>query len=196
MKILYFDCETTGINPAINEITQLAMIIEVDGQSVEEVNIRMQPTRWHSIDPAAIKTTGISIEELKTFQTPAEGYAQITSILGKYIPKYTKLPDKFYPAGHNVTFDLQFLDAFLKQHGDESHKQWGALNYQNYRAIDTRTIANFYMVQGVIPKLSDTKLGTLCDYFGIKINAHDAFSDIRATRMLVAKLAEVLHEAK
>ena len=36
------------------------------------------------------------------------------------------------------------------------------------------------------------KLETLCDHFNITINAHDALSDIQATRELVVKLEEIV----
>ena len=192
-KVLYFDVETTGTNPSVHEITQLAMIIEVDGKVVEEANFTCQPTRWDQIDPGAIATTGVSVEMLKTFQPPALMYHQLTAVLNKYIPKYTRLPDKFYPAGHNVEFDLKFLDAFLRQHGDDNMKQWGAITYQNYRAIDSRALANFHFLNGHLPNLPDVKLGTLCSHFGIPIDAHDALSDIRATRQLIAKFAEIFY---
>ena len=193
-KILYFDVETTGTNPAVHEITQLAMIIEIDGVVVEEANFTCQPTRWDQIDPGAIATTGVTIEMLKTFQPPALMYDQVTKLLGRYIPKYTRLPDKFYPAGHNVEFDLKFLDAFLRMYGNADMKQWGAITYQNYRAIDSRALANFHFLNGHLQTLSDVKLATLCNHFGIKIDAHDALSDIRATRQLIAKFRDIFYQ--
>lgn len=46
MKILYFDVETTGTDSSKHEITQLAIIVEVDGVVKEEVNWRCQPINW------------------------------------------------------------------------------------------------------------------------------------------------------
>lgn len=193
MKILYFDTETTGTNPAIHEITQFAGIVEIDGIVKEEFNFRCQPTRWDKIDPGAIATTGVTIEELKTFEEPKEMLKKIINLFGKYIPKYSKLPDKFYPAGHNVTFDLQFFDAFVRQHGGFDLQKWGSVTWQNWRALDSRVLANFLISDGVhlrrsYGELPDLKLGTLCEYFSIPIDAHDALSDIRATRLLMAAL--------
>lgn len=193
MKVLYFDVETTGTDPSVHEITQLALIVEIDGKVVEEANFTCQPTRWDKIDPGALATTGVSIETLKTYQTPALMYYQLSRLLSKYISKYTRMPDKFYPAGHNVEFDLKFLDAFLRQHGDANMKQWGALTYQNYRAIDSRGLANFHFFNGHLQELPDVKLGTLCKHFGIEIDAHDALSDIRATRNLIGKFREIFY---
>lgn len=200
MKVLYFDTETTGTDPKVHEITQFAAIIEIDGVVKEEVNYRCQPTRWDAIDPQALATTGVTVEQLKTFEPPLKMYLKIIDLLSKYIPQYTKLGDKFYPAGHNVSFDLQFLDAFIRQHGSFDHKKWGSVTWQNWRALDTRVLANYLMSEGRLRHqygaLPDVKLGTLCEHYGIKINAHDALSDIRATRELAKKLREEMYEVR
>ena len=168
MKILYFDVETTGTSAYKNEITQISGIIEVNGEEKERFNFRCQPTDWQNIDSKALEVTGIGIEELKTFPQPSEVMSQLRSIFIKYIPKYTKMPDKFYPAGHNVQFDLDFLNSFIKRHGNFDEKKWGATTYQNWRALDSRIFANFLAVDGKLP-LGDMKLSTLCDHFNIEI---------------------------
>lgn len=191
-KILYFDTETTGTIAGVHEITQFAAIIEVDGVVKEEVNWRCQPTRWDKIDAKAIETTGVSIEELKKFQEPSKMLADIKKLLLKYESKYDKGPQKFYPAGHNVSFDLEFLNAFFKQHGDFDDKKWGITSYQNWRALDSRIFCNFLSMAGKLPNILDHKLGTLCTHYEIEIQAHDAMSDIRATRTLINKMLGML----
>lgn len=192
MKILYFDTETTGTDPAKHEITQFAAIIEIDGVVKEELNFRCQPTRWDVIEPEALRTTGVTIEQLKTYDLPGVMHGKIVAVLNKYIPKYTKMPDKFYPAGHNVQFDLQFFDTFIRQHGNPEMAKWGSLNWQNYRALDTRVLANYLIFEGKLNHkygpLPDLKLATLCEHFSIPLEAHDAMSDIRATRLLTKAL--------
>ena len=183
MKVLYFDTETTGTDPKIHEITQFAGIVEIDGKGVQEFNWRCQPTRWNTIDLGALKVTGIGIEDLKKNEPAKVMYERIRQLLDKYIPKYTKIFDKFYPAGHNVTFDLQFFDAFVRQHGDADATKWGSVTWQNWRSMDTRVLANYLSAEGKL-KLPDLKLETLCGHYGIELKAHDAMSDIRATMEL------------
>jgi len=191
MKILYFDTETTGVSAWKNEITQFAAIIEIDGVVKEEINWRCQPTKWENIDPKALETTGISIEQLRTYQPAAQMFKDIKALFDKYIPKYTKMPDKFYPAGHNVQFDLDFLNAFFKQHGDFDDKKWGITSYQNWRSLDSRVFGNFLGAAGKLPTM-DMKLSTLCEHYGIQIDAHDALSDIRATREVIQRMMKHL----
>ena len=91
--------------------------------------------------------------------------------------------DKFYPCGHNVVFDLNFLNNLFQTNG----QKYGTGAYQNWRAIDTRVMANIAAFDGKLD-VKDVKLETLCKHFGIEIQAHDALSDIRATRELFFKL--------
>lgn len=186
MKILYFDTETTGVDSRVNEIVQFAAIVEIDGNVVEEVNWNCHPTRWDHISPDALQTTGLTLEKLKTFGSPGVMMANIHKLFDRHIDKFNK-QDKFYPAGHNVQFDLDFLQAFWKQHADS----YGTGSYQNWRCLDTRILANFLAMIGQI-NTQDLKLSTLCQHYGIEIQAHDAMSDIRATRMLMQKMTEAL----
>ena len=55
--------------------------------------------------------------------------------------------------------------------------------------LPLRVFANFLCVLGKI-QTDNVKLETLCNNYGIKINAHDALSDIRATRELVKRMME------
>jgi DNA polymerase III subunit epsilon len=186
MKILYFDCETTGTDPKVHEITQFAAIVEVDGEVKAEVNWRCKPTRWDQIDPQALAVTGVTKAQLETFDDPLEMAQKIRVLLASYVNKFDK-NDKFYPAGHNVQFDLEFLQAFWKQHLDE----YGTGSYQNWRSLDSRIFANFLIASGKLD-VPDVKLGTLCQKYQIQIQAHDALSDIRATRDLIKRMIEML----
>jgi len=192
MKILYFDTETTGVDYLKHDITQFSAILEIDGEVVEEVNFRCQPSRWENISEQALIVTGITVDQLRTYQKPEEMFKQIKDLLGKYIPKYTKMGDKFYPAGHNVSFDLNFLDSFFKLHGNSDDQKWGITSYQNWRALDSRVFSNFLGVCGKLPT-ENMKLSTICEHYGIELEAHDALSDIRATRKVIHKMIEILN---
>lgn len=186
MKILYFDTETTGTDPRVHEITQFAAIVEIDGVVKSEVNFFSQPTDWEAVDPQALAVTGKTLNDLQLYPTPQEMMIQLKELFDQHINKYDPF-DKFYPAGHNVPFDLEFLQAFWKKHGDK----YGIGSYCNWRALDTRVIGNFLSYAGKI-KCEDMKLSTLCNEFGISLDAHDALNDIRACRTLLQKFKELL----
>ena len=112
MKVFYVDVETTGLEPKINDIIQLALIIEIDGKVVRKEKFEMQPFNYDNISPEALEVNGLSIEQIKGFDTPQIAYRKIVNILDKYIFKYDK-KDKFIPAGYNVKFDVDFLTEFF-----------------------------------------------------------------------------------
>lgn len=190
MKILYMDTETTGTNPMMHEIIQIAAIVEIDGKAVEEIEYKVRPTKWDSIDSTALRVTGKTIEDLKAHEEPIKVYTKFTTMLEKYVNKYDK-QDKFYPAGHNVSFDLDFMQQFFKS----CFNIYGMGSYHNWRALDTRILANFMIAHGKL-NVSDVKLGTLCGHYGISLDAHDALNDIRATRLLYKAMSDQLFTSK
>lgn len=182
MKVLYFDTETTGILPRQNEIIQFAAIIEIDGEVKEEINVRSRPLKPENINPEALRVTGLSLDELEKYPHPTEAIKEIKAFFERHIDKFDK-KDKFYPAGHNVIFDLDFLQNYFITHAD----QYGTGSYQNWQALDTRVLANFLCYQGKL-SVPNIKLETLCQHFEIPLEAHDAMNDIRATRLLMKKM--------
>lgn len=185
MKVFYLDTETTGLNPKINDIIQLSFIIEIDGIIKEKQNFKMQPFNYSSITEEALKVNGITLEQLKTLETPQEVYKKLIKILDIHIDKYNK-KDKFYSAGYNVRFDMDFLREFFIKNGD---KYYGS--YFDYHFIDAMPML-FLMEYAKKLNLSDHHLETACKHYGIEIKAHDAEQDIGATRELILKLAEYI----
>jgi len=185
-KVLYFDVETTGRSADKNDITQISGIVEIGGKVAETFNLRCQPFSYENIEPEALEITGVSLDQLKSFPTPQEAFRDLLAVFDRHIDKYDKA-DKFTPAGYNVRFDLDFLQQFFIKNG----QKYGSGSYQNWRAIDALPICHFLNYCGGIDLL-DYKLGTVCEHYGIPIQAHDAMSDINATRELLLKLRQIL----
>jgi DNA polymerase-3 subunit epsilon len=180
-KIFYMDTETTGLDPKSNDIIQLAYLIEIDGEIKEEGNLFVQPFSYENISLEALVVNKKTVEEIKTYPTPIDVYRHLQSILNKYINRYNKL-DKFIPCGYNVRFDIDFLQSFFLKNND---KWFGA--FFDYHFIDPMPIINVLNYKGSI-NLVNAKLITACENFGITIDAHDALSDIKATRELMQKI--------
>ena len=183
MKVFYCDTETTGLNPQKNDIIQLGYIIEIDNQIREKGSINVQPFDYNNIESSALATHQISIEQMKTFDSPRVVYNELINILNKYINKYDR-SDKFIPAGYNVKFDIEFLQNFFIKNRD---KYYGA--YFDYHFIDAMALLFLKRYAGKI-NLSNYKLATASKHYGIEIQAHDALSDIEATRELILKMME------
>ena len=184
-KLIYIDVETTGLSAKRNDIIQLAGIIEIDKEVVDYFNIRVQPHNYANIEQAALNVNKRTVEEIKTFQSPREAYKDFTSLLSKYINKFDK-NDKAYMIAYNGRFDLEFLHEWFIKCGD---KYFGS--FFNWRVIDPIQMVDWMQLKGALT-LTDRKLETLCEYFGIELDAHDAMRDIEATRELTQKLLEVI----
>lgn len=186
-KTLFFDVETTGLNPTTCSIVQLSGIIDIDGTIVEEFNFTIAPDKDAEISQEALDVIGKTKEELLSYTSPDTVYLQFVALLEKHVDKYDR-SDKFYPAGYNVRFDLDFLQSFFKKRGNK----FGTGSYQNWRAIDVMQFVHYMDYLGKI-SLENHKLGTLCQHFGINIEAHDSLSDIKATRELLLKISNLFN---
>ena len=118
---------------------------------------------------------------MKMMKLLKEGYNELTKLFGKYIDKFNK-NDKFTAIGYNVKFDMDFLSNFFKKNNDKFFGSW-----ISWYALDPMQICFFYDFIGIL-KLNNYKLGTVCEHFGIELDAHDALNDIRATREVMNKL--------
>lgn len=184
-KILYADTETTGLDPKIHDIVQLAVIIEIDGKVKEKLQWFVQPFNWKDINAEALKINGFTIEQLKTFTEPIAVYRNLILIFDKYIDRYNK-NDKFGLAGYNGQFDRRMLNEFFLKNGD---KYFGS--YVDYHILDPASLLYLLEYKGAL-RLKDYHLETACKYFNIEIKAHDAMEDIIATRKLTHKLLEYI----
>ncbi len=183
MKIIYLDTETTGKDPERHDVIQIAGLIEIDGEVKDSFNLTCQPFNYSTIEPEALAVNGVTLGHLRIAQDPCIAYMTLTGILGRWVDKYDKA-DKFTPAGYNVGFDLEFLGAFFRKNGD---LYWGS--WQNWRAVDALPIVRFLDYCGRLA-LPNYQLVTVCAHYGIEIAAHDALSDITATRDLIQRLKD------
>lgn len=172
-KICWMDVETTGLDAVKQDIIQLAMIIEIDGEERERKQFTMQPFSYNNIQEQALRIHGIGVDTLRTFKKPTDVFTEIEEFLNAFINKYDAA-DKFIPAGYNVKFDMDFMKQFWIKSGSPFFG-----SYFHYNTIDPlNTLRSFV-------KHTSYKLVDMCKYYNIPHdNAHDAMSDISATKML------------
>ncbi len=181
-KVLYIDVETTGINPARHGIIQIGAIMEISGVVAEELKLECAPHEGADIDDQALLINKTSRAELQHRTSSYEAFLEFRQFLDRHIEPYDR-EDKCYPAGYNVHFDLDFLQSWFRLHGDK----YGIGSYVNWRRLDPLPLLFMKDFSGAL-SLPDYKLETVCRHYGIQLEAHDAISDIRATRRLLAKL--------
>lgn len=181
MKLLFFDLETTGTNPARNGIHQISGQIVINGKKVEDFDFHVQPNPKAQIEEAALQVAGVTREQVLSYPAMGEVYAQFVAMLGKYVDKFNK-KDKFFLVGYNnAAFDNQFLRGFFLQNGDNYFGSWFWAN-----TIDVMVLATAYLAERR-PEMENFKLSTVAKFLGVAVSddsLHNAFYDIELTKAI------------
>lgn len=186
IKRNWFDSETTGLDPVKNDIIQIAGVIEIDGEIIEEYEFKCRPHDPESYSQKALDVHGFTIEEMKEWPEPLDVYSKLQFMMGQYVDKYNP-KDKYIPAGHNVGFDIDMFMQFSKKCGD---KYLGS--FIQRKALDTLVFATICRSEGLLKDVENDKLATLAKHFGIEIKAHDALSDIQANVQVYYELKKLI----
>lgn len=181
-KVLYVDVETTGTDSSRNGIIQLACILIVDGLEVANTNLFMRPPLHCEVSPEALAIHGYSQNDIGNFDLDhSQAYREFIKLLDEHIERFDKR-DKVYFAGFNAHFDYSFV------------RQWALYNndpyigsYFNNRILDPLPLLHLLDFLGDI-SLPNYKLATVCEYFDIPLQGHDALVDIRATRDVLTRV--------
>jgi DNA polymerase-3 subunit epsilon len=182
-KTLFFDVETTGLDYKKHSIIQFAGIMEYDGEEVDRISVKFQPFDEALIDAEALEATSTAIEDLLGYMPHEEGFAIVQGFLDKHCNKFDKT-DKMWAGGYKVLFDLEFLEALFRYNGEK----YGIGSYFNWRRVDALYIL-YAMGWCDMIDVENYKLTTACKALNIPLlDAHDALSDIEATRAIIKKL--------
>ena len=163
-SFVVFDLETTGLNNSpvggkMDAITEIGAVKIVDGEICEKFTTLVNPER--KLDEENIKLTGITDDMVK--DAPK---------IGEVIPDFYKFCNGCELVGHNVQFDYKFIHYYGAQ-DDYMFEQ---------KTYDTVTLAQSQLF------LSNYKLNTVADHYGIQFNHHRAFDDALATAKIFIEL--------
>lgn len=205
MKILYLDTETGGLDPKKNPIIQLSGILEITGENIPKIQSKgiplyrefdfhlrpplPTPSFPSTIDPAALKVSGLTPEDLLNPDRlePIDAYRKLKSIFLTYIDRYDK-SDKLYLMGQNVHFDYGFLQELWRSQGDDYLG-----SFIHYHKIDLIALTASLRLAGVFARpLPNMKLSSLCEYFGMGEQEHNSLADIRQTRDIFKRFIDAL----
>lgn len=151
------DVETTGLDYSLDRIVQIGIIKVVNNQPVDSLNTYINPEM--PIPARATDIHGISDADVKDAPT----YKQIAD-------RVLSLMNNSTVVGHNVTFDLNFVQRIFPFCSDPDADI--KIDY-----IDTWEYAH-----KVVSRVQDYKLQTLLAFYGIDPGeAHTAYDDARAT---------------
>lgn len=189
-KLCYIDTETTGLNAKRCGIIQIAAILEIDGNEVDSIDLRMRPADGLEISDEALAVSGTKREDLDSLPTEREAHAEFLRWLGKHIDKFSKT-DKAFFCGYNSPFDVEFVRSWFDRQGDKYFGSWFWSG-----TIDVMGMA-LYRLRDQRAKLPNFKLGTVAEHvLGSRVaeltseaGLHNALTDIRITRELFHRIA-------
>lgn len=167
-KYVVLDIETTGLNPRFNEIIELSALRVIDGEVQEEFNSLVKPKG--EISYFISNLTGISAQTVKDAPDIKEA-----------IKNFNDFCTGSIVLGHNVNFDIGFIDRNLQKHHD--------IPFSN-DYIDSLRIARI-----LLPQLKDKKLGTIARHFGLNTDGmHRGLKDCMVTNLCFCKFKEIVIE--
>lgn len=163
------------------ELLQVSIIPVIDGVPDMEnaFNEFCKPLTsvWN---PHAEKVHKIQRAKSQTFQHPEDLAQKLKIWLDKYDYIFTCM-------GFNCLGDKRFIERLAYDY--KINQSWSFKVKPEW--VDVYSIAK--SKKKMIPKKS-LKLESLCEYFGIKINAHDALSDARGTYLVYESLKQLKSE--
>jgi len=159
-NIVVIDLETTGTSPSDDRVTEIGAVRLVDGKVTEKFATMVNPER--KIPEEVVELTGIT----DAMVADAPKFAEIAGDLYKFC--YGSII-----VAHNIGFDYPFVKNMSKPSG---------YLYSN-RGIDTLALS-----RSVLPGLSNHKLNTVCEHYGIEFLHHRAYSDALATAQMLIEL--------
>jgi len=172
MNTLVIDTETGGLIPETHGLCSITL--KVFGKD-EHKTIFIKPQRALVYAPDAMKITGISLDYLEQ-----EGVDEITAI--KEIIHFIRENFDRRPKvlGHNVGFDILFLDALFKRHANTTFSE-----LIHHHRKDTLYNMIFLKDSGVV-NIESLTLGNCYSCLSNKPvqNAHSSHGDVLMTEEL------------
>jgi DNA polymerase-3 subunit epsilon len=192
MKLLFVDCETTGVKAGTNGLIQLSGAMQIrEGRFLvvtreEQFDYCLTPFPDDVIEESALMVNGITRDDLKapTRISPTDAHAHFKKKMDQFVDRYDK-NDKFYFVGFNSPFDESFVRAWFDKCGD---KYYGAYAY--WPTIDVAQMAAIYLREKRA-EMPNFKLATVARALGLAIDSsklHDAKYDVDLTISVFDKI--------
>lgn len=183
MKIvkLFYDLETTGLNPKLHSIVQLSGLVEINNIVVEKFNFSVRPHPKAKIEQGALNIIGKTEAELMDYPPMTEVYQAFTHMLDKHVNRF-KDQCKVYLVGfNNRNFDDAFLLKFFQLNDDP---YFFARFYPD--SLDTLILASQFLINRR-PTMPSFKLRRVAMELGFTVDdekLHDAMYDVELTRSI------------
>lgn len=161
-----FDIETTGLEPTINEITEIGALL-VKGETLQDMfSSLIKPNA--TISAEITRLTGIDDNMVK--DAPA---------IEKVLPQFIEFIGTLPLIAHNADFDT----AFIKD-------KWRKIKHAE---LNNSVICTVKLCRYLLPQLPNHKLHTVAKHFGLEVvNRHRAVGDAELTFQVWIKLLPLM----
>ncbi|MDO1605512.1 PolC-type DNA polymerase III [Lactobacillus sp. YT155] len=167
-EYVIFDTETTGLSAVYDTIIEIGAVKMKDGQVMARFDKFINP--GHELSETIVNLTNITDDMLKDADDEATVIKEFMDFVGDDVL-----------VGHNVSFDMGFMNATLRRAG---------LNELSMPVIDTLEIS-----RTIHPEYGNHRLDTLSKRYDIKLEHHHrADSDAEATGYVMYKMLDELEE--
>lgn len=145
-----FDIETSGLNPVKDKIIEIGAVKYIDNKKVDEFNYLIDPKIM--LQKIITEVTGLTDDDLVNKPT-------IKEVLPKFIDFI-----KDYPViGHNVSFDIDFINYNLKS--------------LHYSELNNKVIDTLFLSRITIYDIKNHRLKTLKEYLNLEYDSHRSICD-------------------
>ncbi|MGR3741694.1 PolC-type DNA polymerase III [Companilactobacillus sp. DQM5] len=167
-EYVIFDTETTGLSAVYDSIIEIGAVKMKDGQVIDRFDKFINP--GHALSDTIVNLTSITDDMIKDADNEQVVIKQFMDFVGDDIL-----------VGHNVTFDMGFMNATLRR---------SKLPTLSMPVIDTLEIS-----RTVHSEYRNHKLDTLAKKYDIRLEHHHrADSDAETTGLIMYKMLDELEE--
>lgn len=175
--LAYIDTETTGLNPAVHEVIDIAVVFDLEvADKLQIPHLIRDPAEHVAYYTTRIKPEHIDVAEEKALAVngyTTEGWANAPTA-AEVVPILQVILKDVVCCGHNVGFDTDFIQNMIKRTGSSFR--------MDYHKVDTVTFGYTYLVPAGLEKLS---LDAIRDFLGWpKDGGHRALQDALDARRL------------
>ena len=179
-EIIYFDFETTGLNPYHDKIIDYSFLVEESDSVDTYIESLVNPQI--KFEKKITDITGIHPDDL-TNQPIIE--AQLPKIYNFINYNYKKIAFKHIPTRFLVAHNCDGFDKVFLLRQFEDRKRFPLVC--NWKFIDTLPLA-----KKLLPKLNSHSLKSLSIYMNVKPGTHRALSDTITLRLVFYELVKTL----